>query len=257
VPVDPATIAVGLLERLWHFTITSAKRGDIGQHDDELIAEACGWVGEPADLVAMLVETGWLDECPEHRLVVHDWHDHAPHFVRKHIHRAGGFVQSAPTRGDDDAKPSPRGDDFGASPPQVGQIASHVGLKNGNQPNLTNQTKEITPSELFPGDAAEPASAGEGSGVVFPVVSGPTDKRRTWELPQSLLDRYRECYGESLNVDQEIRNAQAWLEASPKRRKTRGGMQRFLTSWLMRRVNGQPPSGPQLAGRRHTEITPL
>lgn len=91
-PVDPSTVATGLLEQMWHFTISSAKRGDIGQHDDELIAEACGWLGEPADLVAMLVETGWLDQCDEHRLVVHDWHEHAPGFIKRNIDRAGGFV---------------------------------------------------------------------------------------------------------------------------------------------------------------------
>jgi len=135
-PVDPSTVATGLLEQMWHFTITSAKRGDIGQHDDELIAEACGWLGDPQEFVSMLIETGWLDVCPTHRLVVHDWCDHAPQFVRKHIHRAGGFANRCPAGDGLGAIPAPTGDDFGDEPAQLG-------LKNGNQPNQTkpNQTK--------------------------------------------------------------------------------------------------------------------
>ena len=42
--VDAESIAVSVLERLWHQTAVGAKRGDIGKFDNELIAEECGWL---------------------------------------------------------------------------------------------------------------------------------------------------------------------------------------------------------------------
>jgi hypothetical protein len=42
--------------------------------------------------VVALVETGWLDEHAEHRLVVHDWHQHAPNWVKGVVARQGGFL---------------------------------------------------------------------------------------------------------------------------------------------------------------------
>lgn len=89
---DVETVATGLLERLWHFTLLSAKRGNIGQHDDELIAESVGWYGTPSDLIELLVETEWLDRDDQYRLLVHDWHDHCPVHLKRNIGKLGGFL---------------------------------------------------------------------------------------------------------------------------------------------------------------------
>lgn len=74
-------VTVGTLELLWHATQKNAKRGDIGQFSNEEIAIECDWQGEPDELVEALIESGWLDRCQEHRLVVHDWKDHCPTWV--------------------------------------------------------------------------------------------------------------------------------------------------------------------------------
>jgi hypothetical protein len=81
------TIAVGLLESLWHATITNALEGNIGKLTDEDIAEELGWLGDASLLVDALVQAGWLDRCSTHRLVIHDWHDHAPDFVKGNLIR--------------------------------------------------------------------------------------------------------------------------------------------------------------------------
>lgn len=77
--------ALGLLEALWHFTAQYARRGDIGKHLDQLIADGCRWKGKPERMIAALVKTGWLDENEEHRLVVHDWAAHCEDLVRKNL----------------------------------------------------------------------------------------------------------------------------------------------------------------------------
>lgn len=87
---------------LWHFTAEFAPQGDIGKHSDEAIAVACGWVdpsergrirggdqGRTSALVSALVSTGFIERHEEVRLTVHDWRDHMPDFVKKHLDRKG------------------------------------------------------------------------------------------------------------------------------------------------------------------------
>lgn len=77
--------AVGLLELLWEYTAEYAPTGDIGKFADGDIAAAVEWTGNTGELILGLVRSGWLDESDQHRLLVHDWADHAPEFVKKRL----------------------------------------------------------------------------------------------------------------------------------------------------------------------------
>lgn len=79
--------AIGVLESLWHLTARQAPCGDIGRLANEDIAVGIGWSADAGELVAALVCCGWVDEHPEHRLVIHDWHEHADDAVKKAIAR--------------------------------------------------------------------------------------------------------------------------------------------------------------------------
>ena len=57
-------VAMGSLEGLWIFAAQHAPRGDVGRWSDEQIARACGWEEQGGDLLALLVETRWLDASP-------------------------------------------------------------------------------------------------------------------------------------------------------------------------------------------------
>lgn len=81
--------AIGYLELLWHFTADFAPQGDIGKYDDARIEAACYWRGTKGKLLDALTRTWWVDKHPSHRLVVHDWHDHADDAVRRKLQRAG------------------------------------------------------------------------------------------------------------------------------------------------------------------------
>lgn len=85
-------VTAGTLELLWIAVQKNAPRGDIGRFDNESIAIECDWEGNPDELVNALVETGWLELSDEHRLIVHDWHEHAPYWVKGVAERTGGFV---------------------------------------------------------------------------------------------------------------------------------------------------------------------
>lgn len=86
-PVTPESICVALLERLWHATIAHAMQGDIGRLTNIDIAEDIGWLGDADEIVELLVQSGWIDRCAKHRLVIHDWPTHAPNFVKGNIKR--------------------------------------------------------------------------------------------------------------------------------------------------------------------------
>lgn len=95
----PPYAVVGVLEYLWHWTARNARRGDIGRYDNIDIAEGIGWDGDAEVLVDALVAEGWVDASAEHRLVVHDWHDHADDATRKALEKAGEtFVTGDPPR---------------------------------------------------------------------------------------------------------------------------------------------------------------
>jgi len=92
----PIAQAIGHLEALWHFTAQYAIQGDIGRWDDKLIAESCLWDGEAERFTSALVECGWLDVDEEHRLVVHDWAEHADQSTKKVLaNRKLEFIKSS------------------------------------------------------------------------------------------------------------------------------------------------------------------
>lgn len=98
----------GILEMLWQFAGANAITGAVGKFRDEEIA---AWMGcrlfdrTPSEMMELLVECGFLDAHPVHRLVVHDWHDHCASFVKGNLARYGGKFANLPD--DDPRQPNP------------------------------------------------------------------------------------------------------------------------------------------------------
>lgn len=86
----PRYRAIAIVEMLHHFAAKYTLAGDVGRYDDEALAAAVEWDGDPHELIAGLIAKGsnWLDPHPEHRLVVHDWPDHCDPFVHMALARA-------------------------------------------------------------------------------------------------------------------------------------------------------------------------
>lgn len=85
----PRYVAVGILESLWHFTSEFAPQGNIGKFTDAAIAGHIHWEKECKDLVTFLIEAKWVDKCAKHRLIVHDWHEHADQTVKRWLEKRG------------------------------------------------------------------------------------------------------------------------------------------------------------------------
>lgn len=78
----PREHAIGIVSTLLDWVADMAPQGDVGKWPDGAIAVACGWSGDPAEFINHLCGAGWLDRHPEHRLLVHDYPDHAERFVK-------------------------------------------------------------------------------------------------------------------------------------------------------------------------------
>ena len=58
-----------------------------------------------------------------------------------------------------------------------------------------------------------------------------------YDVPKKSLSRYRELY-RRIDIESELRKMCGWLEGNPSRRKTKGGMPRFIHSWFARASEG-------------------
>ncbi len=80
--------ALGILEAVWHFTGRYAPQGNIGKYSDQAIEMWVGWDGRPSAMVEALVGCRWLDRDSVHRLLVHDWAQHADKATKNALGRA-------------------------------------------------------------------------------------------------------------------------------------------------------------------------
>lgn len=88
-PCDVAE-ALGILEALCnHFAPRFCPQGNVGKFSDQEIALGCGSTRDAHTLIAALRTAGWLDAHEEHRLLIHDWHEHADELVRKKLKYSG------------------------------------------------------------------------------------------------------------------------------------------------------------------------
>ena len=226
---------IGLLEGMWLEVAKNCPQGDIGRFTNEEIAIMTDWEGDPDTLVDALVECQWLDRCDSHRLVVHDWAEHCPTYIRGNLASHGKHFAKA-TRNEQAAKQS--------------AIAS-CSEGTTTKPSLTkpNQAK---PSQAQDSSELDEPAAEPATDVVlqFPCNGQP----KTWTLTEWQVAKWSELYP-GLDVLGECRKALAWVLATTKRRKTSGGMSRFLVGWLNRANDRAGPSTQPDRGAAKSEAS--
>ena len=83
--------AAGLLECLWHWVSRYTPKGNIGKFSNKAIAEGMRTNIDSDKLVDALTKNKFLDENRDHRLVVHDWHEHCDDSVHIYLARRGEY----------------------------------------------------------------------------------------------------------------------------------------------------------------------
>lgn len=170
--------AIGHLELLWAFTGKKAPQGNIGKWADGAIARACYWMGDPKVFVQALIDAGFAEESAEHGILIHDWPEHAPRWVKAKLKSLGlGFLR----------------------PPESGS---------------TDTTGDTTVDTT--GDTASPPTKGrEGKGS---EEKGETRARRTSRVPKNFEPDRDLALRElpNLDVDREIQKFRDWEFATPR-----------------------------------------
>lgn len=222
-----AIVARGVLELMWDACYES---GDeyVGTAAD--IENLVGWAGDSGVLAKALLEAGapeghgFIEPVGEGASTyrVHDlWH-HAPEYVAKRRQRElKRQEKEAPERRTvGDRRTAPNGADFQQS--LICQIESDgtpaPALAPAPAPAQKNVSAELSSTPVQP------------PFLVFPVV-GP--RAGDWPLTEAQVARWAALYP-GLDVRAESRKALAWIEASPRRRKTYAGMSAFLVGWYGR-----------------------
>jgi len=92
----PRYATMGVLEAVWDLTGKHSPRGNVGKFSNQEIADDIGWEGDANTLIDALVKHRWLDTSGRYRLLVHDWKDHAPDWLKKAIARSSeGWASDA------------------------------------------------------------------------------------------------------------------------------------------------------------------
>lgn len=83
--------------------------------------------------------------------------------------------------------------------------------------------------------------APDRSGILLPLVD-----KSDYDVPMSKIEQWKQAYP-AVDIRQELLRMLSWLNANPKRKKTRRGVDRFITTWLSRE---QDRGGTYRAGAR-------
>lgn len=89
------------------------------------------------------------------------------------------------------------------------------------------------------------------SGILLPLVD-----KSFYDVPKESIQKWRGAYP-AVDVEQQLKRMIAWLEANPKRRKTRRGINTFINTWLAREQDkgGRYKNGNRQQGQDR-ELTP-
>jgi hypothetical protein len=116
--------AIGHLELLWAFAAKQSPQGNIGKWTNGAIAKACFWSGSPDEFLNCLLKCGLVDEHKTHRLVIHDWAQHCPNWVRAKLSKLKiGFISTEEVASASTEEPS---NDASSEPSSRERVPSHA-----------------------------------------------------------------------------------------------------------------------------------
>lgn len=238
---------VGLLEMLWLGTAKNCPQGDIGRFTNLDIAIMCDYDGDPDELVEALVEERWLDKSSEHRLVVHDWHEHCPTHVANNLKRWGkAFANERRDESPDNKQPAK---ELPKEDPKESPKDGPIGTSFLTKPSLT-KPDQAKPSQVSscvePSTASTQADQPVDTSLEF-CVTGDQAKPK-WYPPIELIEKLEQSF-DALDVRSELIKAATWTFSNRNQRKTASGMPRFLFNWLTKAAN-QTRGAPVVSNKK-------
>lgn len=104
--------------------------------------------------------------------------------------------------------------------------------KQPKQPKTktTDNDEGLLTNDELDSSCAEPSPTPHAPSVP-PVFQIPLNDKTLFPVTADMIARWRELYP-AVNIEQTMRDIIGWSEANPKKRKTKGGVMRFINAWL-------------------------
>lgn len=170
--------AIGHLELLWAFTAKMSPAGNLGKYPDGAIARACEWNGEPSLFLQSLLQSRLVDAHPEHRVVVHDWVDHCPRYVKARVKALGQrFVVPVEVAAAGATATTTVDTTVGNTKASLGKARQGMCY---DPPTATESTKP--PDEWTPAGRIPPTNPGTATGHGSDTYPDETALMRAWAL---------------------------------------------------------------------------
>ena len=257
------------LQILWLWTAQNKADGHLTTMDWEDIELAADWQGEEGKFFEHCLGV-WIDEV-DGGYVLHDWEEHNPwqaeaaaRSEQARQNAKSGWKKrhekQAQANGNAPLKQTESSGNAENMRPQCnGNATAKQAQANGNAPflSLPNQ-EELKESSLrsdsFCGelscDSAPPdENPAEKPPSPPPVISLPLNTGKLYPISEQEIAHWKELYP-AVDVMQQLRCMIGWLEANPKKRKTKGGVMKFVNGWLAREQDkgGSPRASPPMQG---------
>jgi len=233
---------------LWISTAQNHPDGVLSDMDELDIAMEAGWDGGPEEFVKALVDCGFIEADGGAGYRLHDWLEHQPFVAGKEARsaqarKAAEVRWEAERRRREEAKRLSGGVE--REPDKVPEMPDECSEHADSMQNAmplptylpTTDSLELDLCEdLMPGErklvSSKPPGGSEPPIILFPVVNP------IGEAPifQSDIDNWAELFP-GLDILQRLRRCRQYSLDNPKRRKTRVGLHRHITTWLEKDQN--------------------
>ena len=148
-----------------------------------------------------------------------------------------------------DCKPKYPAPEDSDNPPQVAAGCGELPPESNPNPN-PNPNPNMNPKNV----CAEPETVSAP-----PVIELPLNDGTMYPISQEQCQEWAGLYP-AVDVIQQLRQMRGWLDANPTRRKTNGGIKRFVTNWLAKEQNKGGSTSSDVCGnhsKRQLNVTRL
>lgn len=126
-------------------------------------------------------------------------------------------------------------------PPTTTENNTHEQISEqsvSNHETVTPNIKEVKLKEdkLKESNSMPGAETAPDSNKETPIIELTLNDKSMHPITQKDIDQWSELYP-AVDVMQELRNMKGWINANPQRRKTKTGINRFITNWLSKAQN--------------------
>lgn len=115
--------------------------------------------------------------------------------------------------------------------PEESDASPQVAASCGELPPESNPNPNPNPNTNPKNVCAEPETVSAP-----PVIELPLNDGTMYPISQEQCQEWAGLYP-AVDVIQQLRQMRGWLDANPTRRKTKGGIKRFVTNWLAKEQN--------------------